>query len=41
MCCKFVASGYWFLLLNNQVGRLWKFKLSEVDNWVKSGHDKE
>ena len=22
----------------HQIGRLWKFKLSEVDTWVKSGH---
>jgi excisionase family DNA binding protein len=21
----------------HRVGRLWKFKISEVDNWVKSG----
>ena len=25
----------------NKVGRLWKFKKSEVDEWVKSGGAKE
>lgn len=22
----------------HKIGRLWKFKISEVDEWVKSGH---
>jgi len=26
-------------ILAHKVGRLWKFKFSEVDSWVKSGKD--
>ncbi len=25
----------------HQVGRLWKFKASEVDNWVRAGESRE
>jgi len=25
----------------HRVGRLWKFKLSEVDEWVRAGHAAE
>lgn len=25
----------------NKVGRLWKFKLDEVDSWVRSGNNNE
>lgn len=28
-------------LPGHRVGRLWKFKLSEVDDWVRAGHAAE
>jgi hypothetical protein len=24
-------------MLGHKVGRLWKFKISEIDSWIKSG----